>query len=299
MALTMTSPTLRQLRMLLASIDTGSISAAARSLNVTQPAATQQLRELERGLGLRLLERARGKVVATAAGEALLGAARRAQDAVEDVVSAARRLRTGDAGRVRLGTGATACIHLLPPTFAAVKRRMPGLEVIVATANTPEILRRLEAGALDIALVTSPVRLSRSLTKTRIAIDPLVALIPEALASKTAAMGAAELARLPLILYDAGGGTRQIMDAWFRRLWVVPTPIMELDNVEAIKVLVASGLGASIVPALAVKDRLRGAVVRPLRPASSRELAHVLRKEKVIDRGLRVFIQELTRAARA
>jgi DNA-binding transcriptional LysR family regulator len=295
----MAPPTLRQLKMLLAAIDTGSISAAARALGVTQPAATQQLRELERGLGVRLLERARGRVIATAAGETLLASARRAQDAVEDVVSAARRLRTGDIGRVRLGTGATACIHLLPPTLSAVKRRMPGLEIVVFTANTPEILRRIEAGALDIALVTAPRRLSHSLAKTRIAIDPLVAVIPEALAPKRAAISAAEIARLPLILYETGGGTRQIMEAWFRRAGVAPQPIMELDNVEAIKVLVASGLGASIVPELAVKDGLRGAVVLPLRPASSRELAYVLRKDKVMDRGLRVFIQELGRAAKA
>lgn len=294
----MAPPTLRQLRMLLATVDTGSISAAARSLGVTQPAATQQIRELERGLGVRLLDRARGRVVATAAGETLLASARRAQDAVDDVVSAARRLRTGDVGRVRLGTGATACIHLLPPTLTAVKRRMPGLEITVATANTPEILKRLEAGALDIALVTSPVRLSRALAKTRIAIDPLVALIPRALAPKSATISAAEIARLPLILYETGGGTRQIMQAWFHRSGVAPHPIMELDSVEAIKVLVASGLGASIVPELSVKDGLRGAIVLPLRPASSRELAYVLRKEKVMDRGLRAFIQELGRAAR-
>lgn len=293
----MAAPTLRQLRMLLAAVDTGSISAAARSLHVTQPAATQQLRELERGLGVRLLERARGKVVATAAAETLLAEARRAQAAVDDMIAAARRLRTGDAGRVRLGTGATACIHLLPPALAAIKRRMPGLEVIVATANTPEILERLEAGALDIALITAPARLNRSLSKTRIAIDPLVALIPKAMAPKSAAVGAAEIARLPLILYETGGGTRQIMDAWFRRSGVAPQPIMELDNVEAIKVLVASGLGASIVPALAVNDGLSGAVVLPLRPAASRDLVCVLRKEKVVDRGLRAFIQELGRAA--
>jgi len=285
--------------MLLAAVETGSISAAARSLGVTQLAATQQIRELERGLGLRLLDRAGGRVVATAAGETLLASASQAREAVDDVVSAARRLRGGDLGRVRLGTGATACIHVLPPTLSAVKRRMPGLEIRVATANTPEILKRLEAGALDIALVTSPLRLSRSLVKTRIALDPLVAIVPQGLAPKAAAIGAAEIAALPLILYETGGGTREIMDAWFRRAGVVPQPIMELDNVEAIKVLVASGLGASIVPELAVKAGLRGAVVLPLRPASSRELAYVLRKEKVIDRGLRTFIRELSRAAKA
>src|SRR5581483_3567392 len=117
----MAPPTLRQLRMMLAAVETGSISAAARSLGVTQPAATQQIRELERGLGLRLLDRAGGRVVATAAGETLLASARQAREAVDDVVSAARRLRGGDLGRVRLGTGATACIHLLPPTLSAVK----------------------------------------------------------------------------------------------------------------------------------------------------------------------------------
>ena len=222
----MAVPTLRQLRMLLAAVDAGSISAAARSLNVTQPAATQQLRLLERGLGVRLLERARGKVVATPAGEALLAAARRAQDAVDDVISAARRLRTGEAGRVRMGTGATACIYLLPPTLTAVKRRMPGLEVTVATGNTPEILERLEIGALDIALVTSPVRLSRSLAKTKIAIDPLVALIPEGLSLRTTAIGPRELGELPLILYETGAGTRALMDAWFRRARLAPKPIM-------------------------------------------------------------------------
>ena len=89
------------------------------------------------------------------------------------------------------------------------------------------------------------------------------------------------------------------MDAWFRRARLAPKPIMELASVEAIKALVASGLGASIVPALAVSERVGGAVIRPLRPALSRELAYVLRKEKVMDRGLRTLIQELGRAARS
>src|SRR6266478_2756188 len=101
----MASPTLRQIRTLLTAVDSGSISSAARSLNITQPAASQQLRELERALGVRLLERAGGRVVATPAGATLLVPARRAQGAVEDLIAAARGLRADDAGRVRLGTG--------------------------------------------------------------------------------------------------------------------------------------------------------------------------------------------------
>ncbi|SDD95727.1 LysR substrate binding domain-containing protein [Belnapia rosea] len=164
---------------------------------------------------------------------------------------------------------------------------MPGLEVIIATGNTPDILRRVEEGDLDAALVTLPAALGRSLSTTRITTDPLVALLPEAMVPKGhASLTAAELNRLPLILYEAGANTRTIIDAWFRRAGLVPRPIMELGSVEAIKVLVASGRGCSVLPALALGGDVAGAMMRPLRPALSRQLAVVLRNEKVVDRGL-------------
>ena len=96
---------------------------------------------------------------------------------------------------------------------------------------------------------------------------------------------------------EAGGNTRTIVDAWFRRAGVAAKPIMELGSVEAIKVLVESGLGASILPKLALKRVARSTVVCPLRPALTRELAHVLRKDKVVDRGLRVLLGELAKTA--
>ena len=78
------TPTFRQMRTFLAVVDNGGVTAASRLLNLTQPAASQQLRELERCLRVRLLDRAGGRGVPTAAGAALLEPARRAQAAVED-----------------------------------------------------------------------------------------------------------------------------------------------------------------------------------------------------------------------
>jgi DNA-binding transcriptional LysR family regulator len=171
--------------------------------------------------------------------------------------------------------------------LAELNERMPGLEVIIATGNTPDILRRVEEGDLDAALVTLPAALGRSLSTTRITTDPLVAHLPEAMVPKgRASLTAAELNRLPLILYEAGANPRTIIDAWFRRASLVPRPIMELGSVEAIKVLVSSGRGCSVLPALALCGHVVGAVVQPLRLALSRQLAVVLRKEKVVDRGL-------------
>lgn len=289
-------PSLRQFRIFLAAIETGSVTAAARSLNVTQPAASQQLRELERILGARLLVRAGGRVVPTAAGEALIGPAGRAQAAVEEAVSAVAAHRAGDAGRIRLGTGATACIYLLPSVLAAVKRRMPGLDVIIATGNSEDMLERLEAGEFDIALATLPASVGRSLSATRVLEDPLVALVPAAMAPAAEILTPADLAALPLILYEPGGKTRSVINGWFRQGGIRPRPIMDLGSIEAIKMLVGSGLGASIMPQLALPDPVPGTVVRPLAPAVSRDIGYVLRRSQVMDRGMRLFIEELARA---
>ena len=153
----MAVPTFRQMRTFLAVVESGGVSTAARALNLTQPAASQQLRELERCLRVRLLDRAGGRSIPTAAGAALLEPARRAQAAVEDAIAVAAAYRTGDTGRVRLGTGATACIHLLPAVLAAAKQRMPGLEVTVATGSSGDVIRQVEPGELDVGLVTLPV----------------------------------------------------------------------------------------------------------------------------------------------
>ncbi|MFH5926376.1 LysR family transcriptional regulator [Roseomonas xinghualingensis] len=297
----MASPslTLRQLRTYLTVVESGSVSTAARLLGMTQPAASQQLREMERRTGIRLLERAAGRSLPTAAGHALIAPARRALTAAEDVEAVAATHREGQAGRIRLGTGATACIHLLPPVLATVRRRLPAVELIVATGNTPDIVRRVEEGDLDIALVTLPVPPSRSLLVTPLLTDALVAMLPTASAPDgTGAIGASALARLPLILYEPGGTMRGLVDAWFARAGVKPHLAMELGNIEAIKGLVGSGLGGSVLPALSIGAEVPGTVWRPLRPALSRRLGIILRREKTRDRGLRVLVEELEQLAR-
>ncbi|HEX5327783.1 MAG TPA: LysR family transcriptional regulator [Acetobacteraceae bacterium] len=289
----MMDPTLRQLGTFLATVECGSVSAAALRLNLTQPAASQQLRQLERALGVRLLERAGGRMRPTAAGAAIIAPAGRAQAAAADTVAAAAAHRSGEVGQVRLGTGATACIHLLPPVLATLRRRMPKLAVTIATGNTPEILRRLEAGELDIALVTLAAGSRRSLTAVPLVSDPLLAVIPAAMVSASHRLGPLQMERLPLVLYEPGSNTRAMVDAWFRRAGVVPRPLMELGSVEAIKVVVAGGLGASVLPQLALADPVPGTVTRPLHPALTRKLGYVLRREKVVDRGLRAVIEAL------
>jgi DNA-binding transcriptional LysR family regulator len=285
-----TTPSLRQIRTFLAAVELGSVTDAARSLNLTQPAASQQLREMERLPGVRLLERAEGRVIPTATGAAILDAARQAQTAAASLTEIAASCRSGDFGRVRLGTGATACIYLLPPALAAARQRMPGLEIVVVIGNSPDMLRRIEEGSLDAGLVSMPRALPSSLAAVTLRQDPLVALLPEAWDAPAEASPEWFAAR-PLILYESGSDTRGVVDAWFRQAGLAAKPAMELGSVEAIKVLVSAGLGAAILPKLALNEPVPGTRQCTLNPPAARGLGLVLRKGKILDRGLRVLTE--------
>lgn len=191
------------------------------------------------------------------------------------------------AGRLRLGTGATASIHLLPPLLRRMRARYPELELIVVTGNAPEIAAAVAANELDVALVTLPVT-GRQLVVTPLLLDPLVAVGPPAQPRpRRGGLTAAELARLPLIVYERGG--------WFRRGGRRPRVVMELGNEEAIKKLVGAGLGVSVSPAMAVRDEVRAGALstRPLSPALGRRLGLVRRRDKPETPALRMFLAAL------
>jgi DNA-binding transcriptional LysR family regulator len=235
----------------------------------------------------------------TPAGALLLEHAGRAFAELEAAQEALRQLRGVVAGRLRLGTGATASIHLLPPLLRRMRARYPELELIVVTGNAPDIAAAVAANELDVALVTLPIT-GRQLMATPLLLDPLVAVGPPAHPwPRRGALTAAELARHPLIVYERGGTIRRVIDGWFRRGGARPRVVMELGNEEAIKKLVGAGLGVSVSPAMAVRDEVRAGALsmRPLSPALSRRLGVVRRRDKPETPALRMFLAALSALA--
>lgn len=105
----------------------------------------------------------------------------------------------------------------------------------------------------------------------------------------------AELLALPLIAFEAGSGTRDLIDRWFRSAGVAVTPVMQLGSIEAIKRMVRAGLGYSIVPRMAVeqeKDR-DGLSVHSLAPRLYRQLAVVMRQDKIVTKGIAEMLRLL------
>ncbi|MGE4299216.1 MAG: LysR family transcriptional regulator [Desulfovibrionaceae bacterium] len=274
-------------------LELGTFSKAAAVLGVTQPAVSLQVRQLETRMGVRLVERVGRRATPTAAGQELLGHARRIEETVASALAAMDRHAHGAPGRVRIGTGATACIYLLPPLLRDVKRRFPSLEMTVRTGNTVDVLKELDENALDVGLVTLPAS-GRMFEVTPIMDDPFVAIAPALDNPLPEVVTPEALARLPVVLFEAGGNTRLLVDQWFARAGVHLTPVMSLGNVEAIKEMVGAGLGCAVLPGSAIRGTGEGGIVaRPLAPRLTRCLALVIRRDKVVGRGLRETINAL------
>lgn len=282
---------LDQLRTFAAIAEQKSFSAAAAQLGVTQPAVSLQVRQLEKRFGVKLIERVGRRVAPTAAGTEFLVHARGIEAALAAATDAMVPHAAGTAGRVRIGTGATACIYLLPPMLRDLRHRFPALDIVVSTGNTPEIVRAVEENRIDLALVTLPVG-GRILDVRPVLDDEFVVLAPRRM-KLPREITALELRRLPLMLYEPGATTRRLIDEWSMASGVAFQPIMELGSVEAMKELIGAGLGCGILPRMALRRQResKALVVRALRPRLKRTLGLVLRRDKPLTKGLREMVR--------
>ncbi len=273
----------------------GSFSRAAQALNLTQPAVSMQVRHLEQALGLSLLERVGKRAFPTQAGQLLLTHAERALRELEAGVERVQQLRGVVAGRVRLGTSASISIYLLPPALRRFRARYPETEIVVVTGNAAEITRAIVANALDVGIVSLPVR-DRELVVAPFFRDELVAIAPpEPAWRRLKTIDAPTLAGHPLILFEAGATLRRVIDGWFHRAGVAPRSPMELGNTEAIKKLVESGLGLSVTSWFSVKSEVRAGTLTAMRltPSLERQLGLVRRRDKPRTPALDAFVGAL------
>lgn len=169
--------TLRQLQYAVAVAERRSFRAAAAECHVSQPSLSAQVAELERGLGVRLFDRDRRRVLPTAAGEVVLARARALLVAADDLADAARRHGDPLAGTLRLGILPTIAPYLLPEIAPAIRRHLPRLSVLWTEDRTEALVHAVETGSLDGALVAREAELG-DLAQAPIVADPFVLAVP-------------------------------------------------------------------------------------------------------------------------
>lgn len=275
-------------------IQRGSFTSAAAALGVSQPAVSLKIRQLELALHVRLVERTGRGVRPTTAGLALLDHCENIENAVNAAMQAIAQHQHDISGNVVIGTGATACIHLLPTLLCQLQKAHPRLSIGVRTGNTQDIVRAVEENSIDMGLVTLPAN-GRSLSVTPVMKDEFIAIAQANSIGGTSTFTPTILADKPWIAFETGSNTRQLIDGWFHADGKTATPTMALGSIEAIKRMVSAGLGYSIVPSMSVMtpaDKV-GLDVYPLEPTLHRVLGIVMRQDKVINRSMAKVLERI------
>ena len=274
----MRSLNLDQLRALTEVATLGSFSAAARRLNLTQPAVSLQIRELEARWGLRLIERVGKSARATAPGRELIEHARRIAQECEAAESAMRGLRDGWLGRVSISTTLTALMYDLPPILRRLRTDHPKIDLAITNMATRDTIESIIQGTVDLGLVTLPVK-SSLLSVTPLRPQVCVAILPKSVRDIPDEVTPHYAAGQALLLEHERGAIYPRVMSWLARELPLPRPPMQVGIIEAAKQAVASGLGMSIVPDVSVAERDSNIVVRPLKPAISCTLGLVARRK--------------------
>jgi DNA-binding transcriptional LysR family regulator len=296
----MRSLNLDQLRTLVEVVRLGSFSAAARRLNLSQPAVSLQIRELEGRCGVRLVERVGKCVRATAAGADLIAHAERIEAEADRALAAMRRHKGGHAGRVFLGTGPTALAYLLPPVLLRLREQHPDIDLVVTTGTTNDIAEQILSNTLDLGFTALPVE-GDELVATAVRTDDMVAILPATETDIPSVITPSDVDRRTLILEYQRIAHTQLSRAWLRAGGIEVRPALEFDNVDAIKDAVSAGLGMALIPSPAVTlgPPVNSIIVRPLDPPLIRTLGVVQRRNKPDNPALRVVRQEIMTLANA
>lgn len=255
---------IRQLRAFVAIAESGTFTAGAARVHVTQAAVSMQIRQLEGEVGAKLFIRAPRNVILTEAGEKLLERARHIlvdhDAALEEIAELAGAKR----GRLRIGSasaGVTA--DLLPKLLREVRKRYPNADISVTSGTSDSLVQQILSAEVDIAFVSLPVE-ARGIHTERLNEDQLVAIAsPRHAHAKQRTVSAYALAGEKLILGERGGNTRRLIDEFFAQAGEKPNVSMELSRQAAIKRMVEEDMGVGVVPLQSVREEVeKGKLVR-------------------------------------
>jgi DNA-binding transcriptional LysR family regulator len=255
---------IRQLRAFVAIAESGTFTAGALRVHVTQAAISMQIRQLETEIGAKVFVRAPRHVILTEAGEQLLRRARhilREHDAALDEIA---ELAGAERGRLRIGSASAMVLsEQLPAILKELRKQHPAAEISVTSGTSEVLVDQILGGEVDVAFVSLPVDV-RGIKTERLSQDQLVAIAsPRHKLAKQRTISAYTLAGERLILGERGGNTRRLIDQFFAQAGASLHVAMELSRQQAIKRMVEEDMGVGIVPLQSVKEEVeKGKLIR-------------------------------------
>ncbi len=262
-------PELRALELLVAVARTGSLGAAAQELGISQQAASSRVRTMESLVGEPLIARSPRGSHLTPTGELVVQWADQVLHAAQKLDAGITSLRTDRRAHLDIAASLTIAEHLLPDWLVGlraqqVRRGQHPTEIRMTATNTVRVTEMVSADEVTLGFVEgpdAPTGLRRRLVGT----DELVVVVGPGHPWATRAgrrISAAQLAATPMVVREAGSGTRSVLERALGPHWQV-APALELSSTAAVRAAVAAGAGPAAVGADAVRDDLAtGRLVR-------------------------------------
>ncbi len=285
---------LRQLRYLVALADERHFTRAAAREHIAQPALSQQIRRLEREVGLALVERTTRHVTITEAGKTLVARARRILSEVDAANAEMQALAGVRAGHVSVGT-----MHTMGPVdvslaLAVFHERHPAVELTVREQSSEELAEMLRDDVLDLAFLSVTERIeTQGLVLGQLVSEDLVVVLPprHTLAGRRR-LRMAELAHQQFVSYREGARLRELLSFAAHRAGFEPQIKLESNDSERIRRLVARGMGVAILPQ-SDADRSAGnvAVAALIEPSLRRDITLAIREGRRLSPAAAEFLQ--------
>ncbi len=284
---------MHQLRYTVAVARTGNFSRAAEQCRVAQPSLSQQIQKLENELGERLFDRLKSGVKLTQAGEIFL---QRAARILEEVDTATREMHDAHSlvrGSLNIGVLPTIAPYFLPPIIARFSAEFPGVEVVVHEDTTARLLKLAASCEIDLAVLSLPIDDTTFETRTLFTEDLLVALPPGHSFATRRTLRAADLESERFILMKEGHCLGDQVLSFCTRREISPKVSCRSAQIETVQALVASGLGISLVPAMACREGGGdGPIYRRLdRPRPTRTIVASWPKQRPPNRATAEFLR--------
>jgi DNA-binding transcriptional LysR family regulator len=273
-----------------------SFTKAAEALFMTQPAVTFQIRQLEEHFNTRLFDRAQGRISLTAAGEVALEYSARILAMAAELDTRIKEMSGQMAGPLLVGASTTIAEFLLPQVLGEFKSRNPGVVPRLFVANSEMVQDRVAERTLDLGFIEGDSHLPSLATDVCCDDELQVVCARSHPLAKLTSATPKSLTEHAYVGRESGSGTREVIDRYLQQVGVPVdslTVFMELGSPEAIKGLIATGLGFAIMSRASVAKEVRlGELVQiPFSPRLVRSLSVVYPKERIHSRLVDSFVQ--------
>ena len=245
---------LYQLRGFVRTARLGNLTKAAEELNLTQPALSIQIKQLEQEIGEKLFERQGRRLTISALGEIFLPEAEQILSAADGLIKRTRRYEKLEIGTLTIGSNDTNCLHVLPQIIYRFRDEYPGIEIQMENSHSADVCSWVKNGQVEIGIITLPASDPQLTEEVLYEREDILIFPPGHPLSRLSDVRPADLGWFPFLFLHRGSFGHSRLMAILENMSAKPERLMRVGSIEVIKHYAQLGMGVSVIPRINVQQ---------------------------------------------